>query len=170
VHACLQALAKILRSKLVTSAMTRSSIVDLLRAMLQGTRGRGRGAPLTPPPMSPGAAALTEAVFQTVSGAGVVPALMVAYSEADAVEGLDVDKYHFDKFNMRHNVDAVLRELWQDERCLHDLFAMAAPDHPQCAPAPHACMRFAAAPRLPAADMRCARAGGRCLQTLPRRC
>lgn len=66
--------------------------------------------------------------------AGVVPALMVAYSEADAVEGLDVDKYHFDKFSMRHNVDTVLRELWKDERCLMDLMAMAAPEHPQCAP------------------------------------
>lgn len=65
--------------------------------------------------------------------AGVVPALMVAYSEADAVEGLDVDKYHFDKFSMRHTVDTVLRELWKDERCLLDLMAMAAPDHPQCA-------------------------------------
>jgi hypothetical protein len=59
---------------------------------------------------------------------------MVAYSEADAVEGLDVDKYHFDKFTMRHNVDTVLRELWKDERCLLDLMAMAAPNHPQCAP------------------------------------
>lgn len=65
--------------------------------------------------------------------AGVVPALMVAYSEADAVEGLDVDKYHFDKFTMRHNVDTVLRALWRDDRCLMDLMAMAAPDHPQCA-------------------------------------
>lgn len=65
---------------------------------------------------------------------GVVPALMVAYSEADAVEGLDVDKYHFDKFTMRHNVDTVLRELWKDERCLMGLMAMAAPDHAQCVP------------------------------------
>lgn len=61
---------------------------------------------------------------------------MVAYSEADAVEGLDVDKYHFDKFGMRHTVDTVLRELWKDERCLMDLMAMAAPDHPQCATPP----------------------------------
>lgn len=65
-----QSLAMILRSKQVTSAMTRSSIVDLMRAMLQGTRARSRGSPLSPPPMSPGAAALTEAVFQTVSAAG----------------------------------------------------------------------------------------------------
>lgn len=129
-----QALAAILRSKRVTSAMTRSSIVDLLRAMLQGTRGGGRGASLAPPPMRPGATALTEALFRTVSDAGVVPALMVAYRDADAVEGLDVDKYHFDKFTMRHNVDAVLRELWQDEQCLKDLLQMAAPGDSQCGP------------------------------------
>lgn len=125
----------ILRSKRVTSAMTRSAIVDLLRAMLQGSRSGGRGASLAPPPMRPGAAALTEALFRTVSDAGVVPALMIAYSEADAVEGLDVDKYHFDKFTMRHNVDVVLRELWQDDQCLKDLLKMASPEDPQCDPA-----------------------------------
>ena len=130
----LQALAEILRSKRVTSAMTRSAIVDLLRAMLQGSSGGGRGASLAPPPMRPGAAALTEALFRTVSDAGVVPALMVAYSEADAVEGLDVDKYHFDKFTMRNNVDVVLRELWKDEQCLKDLMRMATPGGPECGP------------------------------------
>eukprot|EP00892_Ulva_mutabilis_P008582 jgi/Ulvmu1/6096/UM027_0074.1 len=130
-HPSMLALAEILRSKRVTSAMTRSAIVDLLRAMLQGARGSGRGASLAPPPMRPGASALTEALFRTVSDAGVVPALMVAYSEADAVEGLDVDKYHFDKFTMRHNVDVVLRELWKDEQCLKDLMAMAEPGGPE---------------------------------------
>ena len=62
-----------------------------------------------PPPSRPGASALEETVYATVSTAGVIPALMVTYDEADAVEGLDVDKYHFDKFTMRSTVDKVRR-------------------------------------------------------------
>jgi hypothetical protein len=113
--------------------MTLAALVDLLQAMLQAgaPRGRGRSA-LTMQPMRPGAAALTEAVYQTVSSAGVVPALMVAYSEASTVEGLDVDKFHFDKYTMRHSVDSVLSDLWRDERCQHDLLGMATQGDPRC--------------------------------------
>ena len=59
---------------------------------------------------------------------------MVAYDEASVVVGLDVDKYHFDKYTMRNRIDIVLERLWQDSRCLDDLLAMAAPSHPRCGP------------------------------------
>jgi hypothetical protein len=125
---CVQALSAVLQADCVSSVMTLAALVDLLRAMLAAgaPNGRGRSA-LMPPPMRPGAAALTAAVYQTVSSAGVVPALMVAYSEVSIVEGLDVDKYHFDKYTMRHNVDGVLSDLWRDDRCQQDLVSMATP-------------------------------------------
>ena len=127
-----QALTAILRAPGVSSTMARAAIVDLLRAML-GHGGR-RGASLAPPPTRPGARALTEAVYGAVSSAGVVPALMTAYADAAVVEGLDVDKFHFDKYSMRSSIDEVLQQLWRNSQCEADLLAMAAPGHPQCAP------------------------------------
>ena len=56
---------------------------------------------------------------------------MTAYSAASIVEGLDVDKYHFDKFTMRHNIDLLLEELWRDEQCRTDLVAMATSPGPR---------------------------------------
>jgi hypothetical protein len=128
----MQALTEILQAPGVTSAMTRSAIVDLLGNML-GHSSRRRPS-LAPPALPPGAKNLRMAVYATVSQAGVVPALMKAYASASAVEGLDVDKYHFDKFTMRHRIDEVLLKLWEDKECFDDLLAMTKVDSPQCAP------------------------------------
>jgi hypothetical protein len=127
----MQALTGILQAPGVTSAMSRAAIVDLLGNML-GHTSRQR-ASLGAPSLPPGAKNLRSAVYATVSQAGVVPALMTAYAAASVVQGLDVDKFHFDKFTMRHRIDEVLLKLWEDRECFDGLLAMTEPSSPQCA-------------------------------------
>jgi hypothetical protein len=42
---------------------------------------------------------------------------MRVYGAADFVVGLDVDKDAYDKFNVRHEIDLLLLELWRDSHC-----------------------------------------------------
>jgi len=65
----MEALAGVLQAPAVASAMARSSVVDLLGAMLRSQLGRNN-ASLAAPRMRPGAAALVEAVLRTVSSSG----------------------------------------------------------------------------------------------------
>jgi hypothetical protein len=42
---------------------------------------------------------------------------MCVWLQADFVVGLDVDKDAYDKFNVRHEIDLLLLELWRDSHC-----------------------------------------------------
>ncbi len=92
---CLTGLLK--HTDLVSSPPVHQSIVELLLAMLSPQLG-GRGAQrragaLGPRHVSPAEAALVTAVLGTgAAQTDLLPALMAAYSHADHVVGLDVDK------------------------------------------------------------------------------
>ena len=45
------------------------------------------------------------------------PALLLAYTAVDVVEGLDVDKDSFDKFSARQDITSLLTHLWGRQDC-----------------------------------------------------
>lgn len=123
VVACLTGLLK--HTDIVTSPPVHNSIVQLLLAMLSPQLG-ARGGAGRARHVSPAEAALVTAVLGTgAAQTHLLPALMAAYTHADHVVGLDVDKDQYDKFHLRGCIDALLMELWRDPACAASLTAAA---------------------------------------------
>lgn len=119
---CLTALLR--ATDAIPSPAVHFSVVQLLLAMLSPQLGVGFGRARH---FSPAEAALVSAVLGTgAAQTELLPALMAAYTQADHVVGLDVDKDAYDKFSMRTQIDLLLMELWKDPACARSLDAVAA--------------------------------------------
>ena len=127
VAAAVEAAASLLqRRDLVASPLVLGATVDLLHAMLSADRHLQRGSGPQGRTGSAAHDALVGAVLANPAARkSLCPALITAYASLDAVEGLDVDRDDFDKFNTRSKIAKLLAELWEMPECVASVAAMA---------------------------------------------
>jgi len=120
------AAAMLTRRDLVSSPLVTGAIVSLLHSMLSADRHLLR-SPAQGRTGSAAHDALVGAVLANPAARQLLcPALITAYSSLDAVEGLDVDRDDFDKFNVRNKIATLLAELWHMPECVVSVAAMAS--------------------------------------------
>eukprot|EP00271_Cylindrocystis_brebissonii_P003861 TRINITY_DN15104_c0_g1_i1.p1 TRINITY_DN15104_c0_g1~~TRINITY_DN15104_c0_g1_i1.p1 ORF type:complete len:1561 (+),score=311.97 TRINITY_DN15104_c0_g1_i1:366-5048(+) len=107
------------RPDLVKSPVVRADLVNVLLDMADPTRRERSGQATSSGSWSAQNAAATVAHAVLDNGfvhQNLCPLLMRLYIEVDAVEGLDVDRDHFDKMQVRYHLAQLFTLLWRASR------------------------------------------------------